>query len=400
MASMEISLGEARRLALAAQGFGVPKPRKTKIEDVGAAIRRMGVLQLDFVNVLGPSHYTVLFSRLGPYPQALLDAAVYQRREFTEQWAHEASIVPMETWPLLAARRETHRVRPYGFERFLARHPDYTQWVLDQVCLRGPLTAADVPEPQGVARKIPGDWNNTVPRAVLEAHFGRGLLAVAGRLPSFARVYDLAERVIAKQHYRAKVSKEEAERSLLQQAAQASGVATAADLADYYRMSVRQVRPRIEELVDAGQLLPARVEGWREAAYLDPGARPPQRMECSALLSPFDPLIWRRSRTSRLFGFECRLEVFVPREERRWGFYVLPYLLGERLVARVDLKADRGAGRLVALAAYVEPDADRRRVAEALAGELATMARWLELGGVDVAGRSAFDRQLKAARAS
>ncbi len=398
MAAGELSLEQARRIVLAAQGFGASRRRKQVTHnDVAGVIRRLGLLQLDFVNVLTPSHYMVLFSRLGSYERGLLDEVVYQRRDFTEQWAHEASIVPMETWPLLASRRETHRVRPYGFETFLERHADYSAWVLDQLRLRGPLTAAELPEPEGVSRRIPGAWVGTV-RAVLEAHFGRGLLAVASRLPSFARVYDLAERVIPKDLYGLAVSKEASERLLLLQAAQALGVAAAADLADYYRMPVRESRVRIAELVDDGQLHPVRVEGWRQDAYLHPKAPIGGRADCRALLSPFDPLIWYRPRALRLFNFEHCFEIFVPARKRRWGCYVLPFLMGDRLVARVDLKANREMRLLVVLAAHIESGADPKLVSESLAAELRALAQWLELDGVSVDCSGSFARQLKAAR--
>ena len=390
-----LSLSEARRMALAAQGFDRPRPRgPVTAAHLGRAIRQLGLLQIDFVNVLAPAHYLAPFSRLGPYDKSLLDGLVYLRREFTEQWAHEASIVPMETWPLLGQRRQTHRVRPYGFEKFLEQHPDYLDWVLDQVRARGPLAADELPESAGAPRRIPGAWSGRFSRAVLEAHFGRGALAVAGRRPDLARVYDLAERVIAPEHHRREVGREEAQRELLRLAARAQGVATAGDLADYFRMPMREARPRIGELVEAGQLREVQVEGWRGTAYLHPEARLPSRIRASALLSPFDPLIWFRGRVARLFHFHYRVEIFVPQEKRRWGCYVLPFLMGDRLVARVDLKADRAGRRLLAPAAYLEPDASSRAVAGALARELRTLASWLGLDSVVVGRRGGLARPL------
>jgi hypothetical protein len=232
---------------------------------------------------------------------------------------------------------------------------------------------------------------------VLEAHFGRGLLAVAERRPNFARAYDLAERVLPPEHYRRQVGRAEAERELLRLAARAHGVGTAADLADYYRLPVREARPRITELVAAGELREVRVEGFREPAYLHPEARLPRQINALALLSPFDPVIWYRARAARLFAFDYRLEVFVPRAQRRWGCYVLPFLLGESLVARVDLKADRAERRLLVLAAYLEPAAEPEAVAAALAAELWTMAGWLGLDSVTVERRGGFARPLAAA---
>jgi uncharacterized protein YcaQ len=393
-----LSLSDARRLALAAQGFDRPRPRRVTVRHLADAIRRLGLLQLDFVNVLVPAHYQVLFSRLGPYRRALLRDAVYVRGAFTEQWAHEASIVPMDAWPLLRHRRETHRPRPWGFDRFLADNPAYVRRVVAAVRRRGALTAADLPAPAGVSRRIRGDaWVGTVPRATLEALFGRGTLAVADRRPNFARVYDLAERVIPAEHHGRLLHREEAQRELLRRAARAQGVATAADLADYFRLSPREARPRIAELVEERALEEVRVEGWREPAYLAAGSGAPRAVSAAALLSPFDPVIWHRPRAARLFDFDYRLEIYTPAPRRRWGYYVLPFLLGDRIVARVDLKADRTEGRLLVAAAYRERHADREHVARALAAELRTVAAWLDLESVVVEPRGDLARTLAAA---
>jgi hypothetical protein len=328
----------------------------------------------------------------------LLDDLIYRRREFTEQWAHEASILPVETWPLLRHRMETHRVRPWGFEKIMARIPDYVAGVLDQVRARGPLAADDLAGPDGVSHRIQGDaWVGTVPRAVLEAHFGRGLLAVAERRPNFSRVFDLAERVVPAKHHRRTIEREDAQRELLGYAARAHGVGTAADLADYYRMPIREARPRLTELMEAREVRQVRVEGWREPAYLHRDAGLPGRIDAAALLSPFDPVIWYRDRATRLFGFDYRIEIYVPQEKRRWGYYVLPFLLGDRLVARVDLKADRGARRLLVLAAYLESHAKPGQVADPLAHELHTMAAWIGLDAVKVERRGGLATALAAA---
>jgi uncharacterized protein len=399
MSRDDFSLGEARRIALAAQGFDRLRPnRRVSARDLAGTIRRMGLLQIDYVNVLAPAQYQVLFSRLGPYERSRLDDLIYRGREFTEQWAHEASIVPVETWPLLRHRMETHRVRPYGFEKFMARSPGYVERVLDEVGARGPLTADDLADPEDVPRKMAGDaWIGTVPRAVLEAHFGRGLLAVTERRSNFARVFDLAERVLPLQHHGRRVDREEAQRELLRLAARSCGIATADDLADYYRMPVREARPRIVELVESGELREVRVAGWRAPCYLYREARMPRRIAAATLLSPFDPVVWYRPRTARLFEFEYRIEIYVPAEKRRWGYYCLPFLLGDRLVGRVDLKADRAGRRLLVLAAYVELHHDPGVVAKALARELQTMARWLGLDSVAVERKGNLARELKAA---
>jgi hypothetical protein len=240
-------------------------------------------------------------------------------------------------------------------------------------------------------------WGMNLKNQVLEAHFGFGRLAVVERLPNFARVYDLAERVIPAEHHGRKVEREESQRELLRLAARSHGVGAAGDLADYYRMPIGEARRRIAELVEAGELREARVEGWREPAYIHPEARAGRKIEAAALLSPFDPVVWHRPRAARLFGFDYRIEIFTPQEKRRWGYYVLPFLFDERLVARVDLKADRAARRLLILAAHIEEGADPGAVADALGAELWTMAAWLGLDSVSVERRGGLARKLAAA---
>lgn len=398
-----LTTSEARRVALAAQGFDRPRPRRVTARDVSALIRRLGLLQIDYVNVVAPAHYIVPFSRLGPYDRRLLDEVVYRRREFIEHWAHEASIVPAEMWPLLHYRRESYRVRPYGAEVLLEEHRDYVDWLIGQVRERGPLGADELPMPDSVTTKAHawlravGSWFGTMPRVVLEAQFGRGAMAIANRRSNFARSYDLAERVIAAEHHERRVTKEEAQRELLNVAARACGVAAAEDLADYFRMKVLEARPRLAELVEGGELRLVHVEGWRRPAFLHREAKLPRKVEARALLAPFDPLVWFRPRILRLFGFEYRFEIFVPAAQRKWGVYVLPFLFGDRLAARVDLKAVRERGELQVLAAFVEEGAGE--VEEALAAELRSMSGWLGLDGVRVVSRKGFARRLAKALA-
>jgi uncharacterized protein YcaQ len=371
-----LSLTEARRLALAAQGFDRKRPRRATVRHLGDTIRRLGLLQIDCVNVVCAAHYMVPFSRLGPYDRSAFDKLIYRSGEFAEHWAHEISIVPIETWPLLRYRRETDRVRPWGFEKVLEERADYAAWVLDEIKRRGPLAADDLPPPEGATRRIPGSWVGTVTRGVLEAHFLRGTLAAVGRRADFSRLYDLAERLIPAEHRSRRVEYDEGRRALLLQAARAHAVGTAKDLADYFRMPVREAKPHLRKLVESGQLHEARVEGWRETAYLDPNAEAPRRIETAALLSPFDPLIWCRPRVARLFGFEYRVEIFVPPEKRRYGFYVMPFLLGEKLVARVDLKMDRTKVHLRVQGKWFE---GRKTAAAdaALSAELRVLEDWL-----------------------
>jgi len=382
-----ISLEAARSLALRAQGFADPRPRRVGVRHITSLIRRLGLIQLDFVNVLVPSHYVVPFSRLGAYDRRLLDRAAYRSRRFTEQWAHEASIIPVETWPLLRHRRETHVARPWGFDAIMAQHHEYVDTAIETITARGPLGAADLPDPTHTGRRLPGSWYGSVPRAVLEACFGRGQLAVTARRDDFSRVFDLAERVVPAAAFGRRVDVGESRRQLLLIAARACGVGTAADLADYFRMKVGEARPRLAELIETGALREVRVEGWRESAYVAAGTQPPGAVDARALLAPFDPLIWFRPRTRRLFGFDYRFEIFVPQAQRKWGSYVLPFLCGDRLAARVDVKADRAAARLLVVSAYREAWADAGEVAPALAEELRSLAGWLGLGGIRVARR-------------
>jgi uncharacterized protein YcaQ len=394
----DFSSSEARRIALAAQGFDRRRPGgRVGLSDLRRVIRQLGLLQIDYFNMLAPAQYQVLFSRLGPYKTSLLDDLVYRRREFTEQWAHEASIVPVETWPLLRHRMAVHRVRPYGFEKFLESQPEYVAWVLEEVRQRGPLCGGDIPEREGIARRLEHSWFGTMGRAVLEAHFGRGTLAVADRRPDFTRMYDLCERIIPADHLGTVVPREDAQRELLRVAARGHGIGTAQDLADYFRMTVPDARPRLAELVESGSLREVRVEGWRQPAYLDSRARIPASIDAASLLSPIDPVIWFRARAARLFDFEYRVEIFVPRTKRRWGCFVLPFLMGERLVARVDLKAGRSDRTLLVGAAFLELHARPGPVAEALASELQTLAGWLGLERVAVEPRGDFAGPLAAA---
>ncbi len=395
MPSTDLSLSEARRIALAAQGFDRPRPNRVDIRHLRRTILQLGLIQIDYVNVLLPAHYQVPFSRLGPYDRSRLDDLVYRRQEFTEQWAHEASIIPMDAWPLLRHRMATRRVYPYGFDSFMEQNPGYAQMVLDQIRIRGPLTANDLPGPKNSPSRIPGAWFGTIPRATLGAHFGRGRVGVTNRLPNFQRLFDLAERVIPAEHYGREIPEHEAERELLRRASRAHGIGTAADLADYYRMSMRIARERLRDLSEAGELQVVRVQDWREPAYLHPRAKLPQNIGAASLLSPFDPVVWFRPRVTRLFDFEYRIEIFFPKAKRKWGYYVLPFLLGDRLVARVDLKADRSARRLMVLAAYLEPEAPPKKVAKTLAAELQTMARWLGLESVKIGRRGSLAPALR-----
>jgi len=392
-----LSAAEARRLALAAQGLDkAGNAARTDIRHLRRALSRIGVLQLDFVNVLVPAHLMVLYSRIGAYDPEAFRRLVYERGEFIEQWAHEASVVPVEAWPLLAHRRAAFRQHPNSPVMRMRNRRKYLRQCIEIVKEKGPITSGDLPPVKGPRRR-PGDWHRSIPRWALEHHFGRGDLAIHDRLANFQRVYDLPERVINEAALGRSVDEPAAQRALLLSAARACGVATERDLADYFRMSPTAARPRLEELAEEGAIRPAAVEGWNQAAWLADGAGLPSSADRAVLLSPFDPLIWFRERTERLFDFHYRIEIYVPARKRRWGYYVLPFLMNDRLAARVDLKADRAARVLRVPAAHLEDGADETATARALAAELAALADWLGLSRVTVGRRGAFAAALRKA---
>jgi len=391
---IRLSAAEARRVALAAQGFDRERPATPNdARHFRRSLRTIRVLQLDFVNVLVPAHFLILWSRIGAYDRTRFERFLYDAGEFTEHWAHEASVVPVEDWPLLGYRRRSYEQWAGSPIHRLPDRDAYLAAILAQVRDQGAVTASDLPGVEGPRRKA-GDWHRSVPRWALEHHFGRGKLAVRQRLGNFQRVYDLPERLVATELLVQHVPDEEGQRALLRHAGVSLGVATLQDLADYYRMSPRDAAPRVTELVEAGALQPVDVEGWNETAYLSAEARLPRRIRGACLLSPFDPVVWFRPRAERLFGFEYRIEIYVPEPKRRWGYYVLPFRLGDRIVARVDLKADRAAGQLLVQRAHLEAGADPQETRAALRDELGKLANWLGLDTVKVLGREALCRGL------
>lgn len=392
-----ISLGQARRIALAAQGFGARRAHgSADWRRVRGAIARMGLLQIDSISVIVRSHYLPAFSRVGAYDTAALDTRAFgsRRRELFEYWGHEASLLPLELQPLLRWRmaRAERLDGVYGRIGALVRErPDYIAAVLREVETRGPLSARDLGHGKGGG----GMWTWSTGKTALEYLFWAGRVTTAGRR-RFERVYDLPERALPADVVALPTpAEDEALRKLLQIAARALGVATEADLRDYFRLSAADAKRGVAELVEGGDLLPVQVEGWRQPAYLDPGARLPRRVRGAALLTPFDPLVWERARTERLFGFRYRIEIYVPAAKRQHGYYVLPFLLDERLVARVDLKADRKGGALHVLAAYGEADIDAGPVVEALVAELRLMADWLGLARIIVARKGDLSHALR-----
>lgn len=376
-----LTLPQARRIALAAQGFADHAPGSAvTAAHLNRLFRRIGLLQLDSVNVLVCSHYLPVFSRLGPYPRELLDDYAYRRRRLFEYWAHVASLVPVERYPLFRHRMQ----RFQGWHRMdglKEEHPGYIDFVLEEVRRRGPISVSELEDP--IKQRGPW-WGWGAAKIALEYHFGRGAITTAGRR-GFTRLYDIPERVLPAEYLEADPPDEAtATRQLLLLAARHHGVGTARDLADYYRLPIVESRRILRELVDGGHLEEVEVAGWREPAYLHPEARRPRNVHARALLSPFDSLVWERERTERLFDFHYRIEIYVPKPQRVYGYYVLPFLLGDELVARVDLKADRQAGRLLVRGAFSEDGRDRAHVARELATELESMASWLGLHSVAV----------------
>jgi uncharacterized protein YcaQ len=414
-----LTAGQARRLALATQGFARARPAAEKPIDrrqLRWLFDRVGVLQIDSVNVLSRSHYLPGWSRLGGYARPALDDYVHRHRHAYEYWAHEASFVPIGWEPLLRWRAAGALAGDgmwKGLAHFGRERSDYVAKVLNEVEAGGPVTASQLSEP-GTGSGSWWGWADG--KRALEFLFWTGQVCAAGRRTTFERTYDLPDRVLpAVVRATPTPDPADAHRALLLHAADRLGVALAADLRDYFRLPAAVVRPRLAELVEAGDLVTVTVDGWPAPAYLRPGLTIPRRVDAAALVSPFDSLIWERARTRRLFGMEVKLEVYTPAQDRRYGYYVLPFLLGDRLVARVDLKADRAAGVLRVQAAWLEPaqnqpDAASRAganavpapgaVAAALATELTAMSSWLGLGPVEVASRGTLAADLTRALAS
>jgi uncharacterized protein YcaQ len=380
--------GLARRIALAAQGFADPRPTGgVGIRQLRRLTERLAVVQIDSVNVLSRSHYLPAFSRLGAYPREALDELTARRHAVFEYWAHEASFLPVRLHPHLRWRMAAAEAHAWGnMVRLQREQPGFVAEVLDRVRADGPLKASDLLEEKRERSGEMWDWH--AGKVALEWLFFTGDITATHRTTSFEKVYDVTERVLPAAVLEAPTpDPADAVRELVRTAARALGVATERDLRDYFRLRPAAARTAIAELADAGELLPVEVAGWGAPAWLDPEARRPRWIRARALLSPFDSLVWERPRVERIFGFRYRLEIYIPAAKRVHGYYVLPFLLGDQLVARADLKADRQAGVLRVQAVHGEAGIDRPVVADALAGELRLMADWLELDDVAVAGR-------------
>lgn len=404
MATQTLTALAARRIALTAQGFAHRRPNTPpNAKQIRQLIDRLGVLQLDSVNVFARAHYMPVFSRLGPYDRTVLDrltahTAGRVNRRFVEYWAHEASLIPIESHPLFRWRMESAIEDAWGrMARMAKEQPELIEETLQLVADEGPIRASATgiprPEPQ------PGQmWNWHDGKVALEYLFWAGRITAARRV-NFERWYDIPERVLPPDVLAAPIpSREDAQRQLTRIAAAALGVATEPDLGDYFRLPRADSKARVAELVQTGELTPVEVRGWGAPAYLWFAARRPRRIEGRALLSPFDPLIWFRPRAERLFGFRYRIEIYTPAEKRIHGYYVLPFLLGDDLVARVDLKSDRQRGVLLVQGAFAEPGVSVEHVAGELATELHQVAAWQNLNhGVEARPNGDLAPALRAA---
>jgi uncharacterized protein YcaQ len=392
-----LSLAQARRIALAAQGFADKPHAAPTMATFARTLRRTGVLQVDSVNVLQRAHYMPLYSRMGGYDTDLLRRASSgrERRRLVEYWAHVQAFMPVELWPHMQHRMEQYRPQR-GKWWTDAVTPELEASLLAEIVERGASTARDLDS--GLPRSKEGwGWNWSGTRKALDFLYVVGDLAIAGRNSQFEVLYDLPERVLPRRVLETPTPEPaEAHRELVRRAAVSHGVGTEPDLRDYYRMKPAESRAAVASLVEDGELVPVGIEGSARPAYLHVAARLPRRVQARALLSPFDPLVWERARIEHLFDFRYRIEIYVPEHQREFGYYVLPFLLGERIVARVDLKADRKAGVLLVRSAYAEATAPPE-TAEELAVELCRLAAWLGLDDLTVADRGDLSAALGSA---
>jgi uncharacterized protein YcaQ len=381
-------------MTLASQGFTDARPTgRIDRRHVRRVFDRVGIIQIDSVNVLVRSQELPLFSRLGPHPRDLLPRML-DAGELFEYWAHEASLLPIETLPWFRWQMDQGAIRWAGLRRMADEHSDVVERVHAEVAARGPIAPSDVADRGGRSGPWWG-WDDT--QRAFAVLFAQGKVS-ARRRASFEREYDLLHRMLPAEHVATPgLTETESRKAMLLRAARSLGVGTLADLCDYFRINVPTTRPVVAELVEAGLLLPATVEGWKRPAFVHPEARVPRRVRARALLSPFDSLVWNRDRVERLFDFHYRVEIYTPAPKRVYGYYVLPFLLGERLVARVDLKSDRPGSALLVRGSYAEEPVPDPEVAEELAAELARLAGWLGLERVEVEARGDLAPSLRAA---
>ncbi|MEA1903998.1 MAG: crosslink repair DNA glycosylase YcaQ family protein [Actinomycetota bacterium] len=377
-----VTQDQARRYALGAQGFnGGRATGRVDSRHFRKVVDAVGLIQLDSVNVFSRAHFMPFFSRIGPYDRDALDTWLWRSGELFEYWGHEASLIPSDQHRLFRWRMD-QELSWKAMKRLENEQPGYIDAVLSQVEDRGPLQTKELEDAgERIGRTM---WNWSHGKVALEALFLQGRITTAHR-PNFTRMYDVPERVIAREHLDAPgPSREEAQRALLLQAARHMGVATADDLGDYYRIRMPQARPLVAQLVDRGDLVEVEVEGWDRPGFLHPETSLPRTARGTALLSPFDNLIWYRPRVERLWDFHYRIEIYVPEAKRVYGYYVLPFLMDGDLVARVDLKTDRQAGVLRVKGAFGEPGVDLRVVGSALREELELVAGWKGMTDIEI----------------
>ncbi|THG36202.1 winged helix-turn-helix domain-containing protein [Glaciibacter flavus] len=393
-----VSPALARRVALAAQGFGRPHPPAVGTRQLNGVIDRLQLLQLDSVNVFERSHYLPVFARLGAYDKGLLDRLTFPRSgRYVEYWAHEAAIIPVETWPLMRWRMQVYRDYFAQDGGWAAANRPMLDWLRDELAANGPLPASAIEHESNVRRGPWWGWSDV--KRGLEVLFRQGDVVTAGRT-RFERTYALPEQVLPSSILERVVSREDAHVQLIEQSARAHGIGTEKDLADYFRLKRVDVRPAIARLVDEGSLLPVTVDGWRAPAWLHRDARLPRRIGADALLSPFDPVVWERARTERMFGFHYRIEIYTPAEKRIHGYYNLPILIDDALVGRIDLKNDRQARVLRVQSAWLEEgalSASVDEIAERTAAPLRSAAGWQGLENIAVVGRGTLSPALESA---
>ncbi|WP_226655760.1 winged helix-turn-helix domain-containing protein [Leifsonia sp. LS1] len=386
LAAETVSPALARRIGLAAQGFGRPRPAVVGTRQLNALVDRLNLLQIDSVNVFERSHYLPAFARLGAYDRSLLDRLTFDPRgPHTEYWAHEAAFLRKEDWPLFRWRMEAYRRRYGAADSWFEANRETVEWLRRELAANGPLAASEI-EHDANTRTGPW-WGWSAVKRALEYLFLFGEVAIAGRT-RFQRRYALAEDVLDASILDRSVSTEDSVRELIRRSAVAHGIGTAKDFADYYRIKVAPATAALRDLEEAGELIPVRVPGWESAgrpaaAWIHRDARRPRRVEGAALLSPFDPVVWFRDRGLRMFDFHYRIEIYTPAPQRIYGYYSLPILLDDAIVGRIDLKSDRQAGVLRVQSAWTEPGAPAA-TAERLGPLLAETAAWQGLGGVEI----------------
>ncbi|MCP4445172.1 MAG: winged helix-turn-helix domain-containing protein [Myxococcales bacterium] len=390
----ELTISAARRISLGSQGFaGKPTAKAITSSHFASVMTRLGLIQLDSVNVCARSHYMPFYSRLGAYKQDALDTWLNTKHRHFEYWAHEACVMPVDKYPLW--RWKMREWVPRRVVRTLmSEHPGLVKEVLKQVKDYGPITIRELEAPK--ARNRPW-WGHGPGKIALEFLFAQGELT-ALRTDNFRRLYDLPERSIPKSHrLDERYDKHLAHRQLLLDSVRHFGIGTTKDLADYFRLKAGAAAPILAQLASEGHIEEVVVKGWKGPAYRDPAAKCPRAIRGSSLLSPFDPVIWYRDRGERLFQFHYRIEIYTPKEKRKHGYYVLPFMLDGELVGRVDVKADRKAGALVVPSAFVEAQQDKERVAKALAKEFERFAGWMGLGSIVLGRKGDLMRALRSA---